>query len=53
VALADEFAEILIKEKLSPIDGIKHFLSDRPKLLKFDPEMIRSLVNAFIKEDSP
>lgn len=52
VALADEFSEILTTDKIAPINGVKKLLSDRQKLLTFDPIMVRSLVNAFIKEDS-
>jgi HD-GYP domain-containing protein (c-di-GMP phosphodiesterase class II)/CheY-like chemotaxis protein len=52
VALADAFADILTTEKITPIEGLKKLLSDRKKLLEFDPIMVRSLVSAFIKEET-
>lgn len=52
VALADDFAELLVTKKVCPLDGIKLFLQDREKLLSFDQTVIRALVSGFIREET-
>ncbi len=51
VSLADDFADLLVEKKISPVEGIKIFLQDREKLVAFDPAIIRALVQAFIKDE--
>ena len=52
VALADEFADLIVEKKISPLEGIKLFLQDREKLVAFDPAIIRALVSSFIKDEA-
>ncbi|OFZ17130.1 MAG: hypothetical protein A2X86_01370 [Bdellovibrionales bacterium GWA2_49_15] len=48
-ALADFFATRLIDDRISPLDVLKRFMSDRTVITKFDPDIVRSLVKVFIK----
>jgi HD-GYP domain-containing protein (c-di-GMP phosphodiesterase class II) len=47
VALADYFSYLLIKNRFTPIQGVKEFLQDRDALLKFDPLILKALVRGF------
>jgi HD-GYP domain-containing protein (c-di-GMP phosphodiesterase class II) len=51
LALADEFADLLVKDNLSPLDGIKIFLQDRNLLTAFDSQAIRALVSGFVTDE--
>ncbi len=52
VALADDFADLLVQKNISPLEGIKLFLQDRERLIAFDPAIIKALVNSFIKDEA-
>lgn len=50
VGLCDAFAEFLIENKLSPLEGLKQFASYRSNITKFDPAIFKALVLGFVKE---
>ena len=51
VALTDEFASLLTKRKVRPLEGIREFISDRENVVRFDPIIIKALVKGFIRKD--
>lgn len=51
VGLSDHFVRSLIKSRVTPIKGLKHFLSDRFEVLQYDPELIKALIKCFIKDE--
>ena len=50
ITLADAFADILMTNKIPPIQGIRILLSDKEKLSNYDATVIRALVTGFIKK---
>jgi len=50
VALADDFSNLLIENRISPLEGLKLFIPDKERTLKFDPMVIKSLVTGFLKD---
>jgi HD-GYP domain-containing protein (c-di-GMP phosphodiesterase class II) len=50
VALANEFANCLTKKRIPPLQVLKEFISDRQKIMKFDPLAVKALVQGFIRE---
>lgn len=50
VALANEFAHILTDNRLTPLAGLKKLISDRGRLQRFDPMVIKSLVFGFMEK---
>lgn len=49
VGLADYFSEILIDNRISPIEGLNLFIPDRTQTICYDPVMIKALVKSFSK----
>ncbi len=52
IALADEVAESVSLNLVSPLDAVKMLLRDRDKLINFDPIIIKALVAGFVKGSS-
>ena len=48
VGLADTFADLLIEKGIPPRIGIKEFLAVRENLVKYDGELVKSLVKGFV-----
>lgn len=48
IGLADTFSELLMEKGISPRDGIKEFLAMRDNLVKYDSDLVKSLVKGFI-----
>jgi HD-GYP domain-containing protein (c-di-GMP phosphodiesterase class II) len=48
VGLADTFADLLIDKGISPRLGIKEFLAVRDNLVKYDADLVKSLVKGFV-----
>ena len=51
VSLTDNFVRVLIRNKTTPMRGLKIFLTDRYELLQYDPELVKALIKCFIKDD--
>lgn len=49
VALANEFANYIAFNKITPREGIKQFIQDQDKIILFDPQAIKALVQCFIR----
>src|SRR5665647_346429 len=49
VSLADAFTDVLIENKVTPIEGLKILLQDREKMINYDPICLKALANSFIK----
>lgn len=51
LTLADHFAHLLVRKKVTPIVGLRELISgvEQVHLSKFDPVIIRALVKSFIK----
>jgi response regulator RpfG family c-di-GMP phosphodiesterase len=52
ISLADGLALIIIRNGLSPVEGLKNFLQDREFQARFDPVLIRALVAGFTDEEA-
>ncbi len=50
VAIADEFAYLLMKRKVTPLQGLREFIPNRENVMRFDPLVVKALVKGFIKE---
>jgi putative nucleotidyltransferase with HDIG domain len=50
VSFADEFSSIIMQKKIAPLDGLRLMLSDRKKILKFDPDVVKALVKGFVRK---
>jgi putative nucleotidyltransferase with HDIG domain len=48
VSLADEFSNFIVEENLTPIEGLRVFIPDRERVKKFDPVVVKALLNGFI-----
>lgn len=51
VALADAFAELMTSKGLPPLEALRHLLQNRECLGGFDPTLVRSLAQSFIREE--
>jgi len=49
VALSDEFANIIIGRKLSPLRALRELIPDRQKIVRYDPLVVKALVKGFMK----
>lgn len=50
VSVANIFSEILIRERITPLEGLKKIVSNEDFILKYDPNCIRALFMAFRKD---
>ncbi len=50
VALCDEFASLISKKKINPLDGLRELIPDKNRIAKFDPLVVKALVKGFIKD---
>ena len=50
VSLADQFSKTLEESKSPPLEGLKIFFSQREMLQKFDPAIIKALIQGFIRD---
>lgn len=50
VSLNNEFVELLMREKVPPLKGIKIFIQDRQLFNRYDPLILKALVTGFVKE---
>ena len=50
VALADDFTNILFKFQTTPIEGLRKFIPDRRITSRHDPQILKSLVQGFIRD---
>lgn len=48
VSLADYFANLLKREKCKPLEALRIFIPDKYEIVKFDAEIIKSLISGFI-----
>lgn len=53
VSFANGFAEFIVDQKLSPLDGLKVFLKTRGVLEKYDPVIIKTFLTCFIHKTKP
>lgn len=44
VALADGFSEFLKEKRMTPLEGLKVFLSNKETIMRYDPELIKNLI---------
>lgn len=49
VITANLFANHITKNKSTALDGLRTFILDKKQIAKHDPEIIRALINSFIK----
>jgi putative nucleotidyltransferase with HDIG domain len=49
VALSDELANLIVKTKTPPIQGLRELIPDREKIVRYDPLIVKALVKGFIK----
>ena len=49
VSLVDEFAHVLTRNKLVPLEGLKLVLKDREFIMKHNQKYIKALISSFIK----
>lgn len=50
VSLADYFSNILVENKITPLEGLNVFLPEKDNTLKFDSMAIKSLVTGFLRD---
>lgn len=50
VSVANEFSNLLIQKKITPIHGLREFIADREMITKFDPLIVKSLVAGFLRK---
>lgn len=50
VCVANDFSDLLIQKKLTPIQGLKEFIVERNTIMKYDPLIIKSLVAGFLRK---
>lgn len=50
VSFADEFANLIVKKQLTPIQGLRELIPDRSITVKYDPLIIKALIRGFIKD---
>ncbi len=50
LALANEFADLLIERRITPLDGLREFIPDRSRVARFDPAAVKALVSGFLKD---
>jgi len=50
VSFADELATILVKDKITPLEGLREIIPDRERITKFDPLVVKAMVKGFIPE---
>ncbi|MFP5384924.1 MAG: HD-GYP domain-containing protein [Bacteriovoracia bacterium] len=50
LSLADGFSEFIMQKECTPLDGIKEFLTVRDHLVRYDSDLVRSLVKGFVSE---
>lgn len=47
VSLAEEVAESMVYDQVSPLDAVKMLLQDRERIMQFDPGVIKAMVASF------
>lgn len=50
VCLAERFARYTLTKKLTPVEALRGFVSQKMEILQHDPEMVKALIKGFIKE---
>lgn len=50
VCLAERFSRYTLTKKLTPVEALKGFATQKMEILQHEPEMVKALIKAFIKE---
>ena len=50
VSLGNEFSNFLVEKRISPLQGLSLFISDRDNITKFDPVLTKVLVKGFVRD---
>jgi HD-GYP domain-containing protein (c-di-GMP phosphodiesterase class II) len=48
IGLADGFSDFIMEKECSPLDGIKDFLHVKDNLVRYDSDLVKSLVKGFV-----
>ncbi len=50
VSLADEFANLMVREQVTPFEGLKKFIPNKERVDCFDAQSVRALVQGFLRK---